>query len=360
MTYFASRRTFLGAATGVAAGLAGCSETTEVPDSVDDGNSSADSGSLPAELHRGEDGVVIDVSDVADGSATMDSGHTIYYTDPFEFRFGVTGYYEGEAFVDSYAADGDDVAMQVAASVPPDGVPSAFVAPVYHADDARFEYRVYANRPYVEHHDTHYHLCGQQDDPDEWTASFSEVYDGVYRDAVTSPFTVEESSDVGGFVTGNLTAADVKNGNVDDFTGVLVSDEPANDPTRTTATTEEPVSQEPGDLVVAVTGEQFQWRFELPDAGVSTVDELVVPANQPVFFEVTSADVIHGFSVPAASVKVDALPDSTRPARTIFDERGEYSVFCTEYCGEGHAEMIGTITAVGESEYEAWVAENAG
>jgi cytochrome c oxidase subunit 2 len=39
----------------------------------------------------------------------------------------------------------------------------------------------------------------------------------------------------------------------------------------------------------------------------------------------------------------------------VADEAGSYNIFCAEYCGVGHADMVTTVEAVTEEEFEAWV-----
>jgi heme/copper-type cytochrome/quinol oxidase subunit 2 len=39
-----------------------------------------------------------------------------------------------------------------------------------------------------------------------------------------------------------------------------------------------------------------------------------------------------------------------------FDEVGEFPYICTEYCGQGHAAMFGTVKVVSEAEYAALAA----
>ena len=57
---------------------------------------------------------------------------------------------------------------------------------------------------------------------------------------------------------------------------------------------------------VKVTGRQFAWSYAYP--GGKTTSQLVLPLGRPVRLDVLSADVIHGFFVPAFRLKVDAVP----------------------------------------------------
>ena len=72
------------------------------------------------------------------------------------------------------------------------------------------------------------------------------------------------------------------------------------------------------DLTVAVTGFQWQWQFDYPDAGVQIVvaptvePELVLPTGTKVQFDLTSVDVIHSFWIPGFRFKRDLFPGQTQ------------------------------------------------
>jgi cytochrome c oxidase subunit 2 len=65
--------------------------------------------------------------------------------------------------------------------------------------------------------------------------------------------------------------------------------------------------------------------------------------------------VIHSFYVPAFRVKQDVLPGMY--TRLWFEptKRGTYHLFCAEYCGTKHSEMIGSVVVLDPAEYQAWL-----
>ncbi len=111
-------------------------------------------------------------------------------------------------------------------------------------------------------------------------------------------------------------------------------------------------------MEIKVTGQKWFWSFDYPQ-GASTVNELVVPAGKPVKLLMSSQDVIHSFYVPDFRIKMDVLPN--RYTITWFEaqERGTHNLFCAEFCGTGHSEMIGTVRVVGEREFQEWLETNA-
>ncbi len=77
--------------------------------------------------------------------------------------------------------------------------------------------------------------------------------------------------------------------------------------------------------------------------------------GKPVKLLMSSVDVIHSFFVPNFRVKMDVLPN--RYTVTWFEatREGEFPLYCAEYCGKGHSEMLATVRVVNDSAYAAWL-----
>lgn len=115
-------------------------------------------------------------------------------------------------------------------------------------------------------------------------------------------------------------------------------------------------SPRPGkNLVVDVTGQQWQWTFTYPGQGNVTTTTLELPVNEPVTFRVTSVDVIHSFWVPALSVKVDANNGRVTTAYVQPDRTGTYVVECAELCGLYHAYMQAPAKVVTAAQFSSWI-----
>ncbi|RME07727.1 MAG: cytochrome C oxidase subunit II [Anaerolineae bacterium] len=71
--------------------------------------------------------------------------------------------------------------------------------------------------------------------------------------------------------------------------------------------------------------------------------EITVPVGSKVTFYVTSADVQHGFKLQNTNLNVQVIPGQVSKLTITFDEPGDYNYICTEYCGNGHAAMFGTV-----------------
>jgi len=88
-------------------------------------------------------------------------------------------------------------------------------------------------------------------------------------------------------------------------------------------------------------------------------NELVLPVDRPVHFEIHAKDVLHSFWVPNFRMKQDAVPGITTNTRVTPDALGTYPVVCAELCGIGHATMRQQVRVVPEDEWEDWVKERA-
>lgn len=68
-----------------------------------------------------------------------------------------------------------------------------------------------------------------------------------------------------------------------------------------------------------------------------------MPYGTPIVFDVTSADVNHGFAIydpeERLIAQVQAMPGYVNHLQMTFNERGPYTVRCLEYCGLGHHVM---------------------
>jgi cytochrome c oxidase subunit 2 len=89
---------------------------------------------------------------------------------------------------------------------------------------------------------------------------------------------------------------------------------------------------------VQVTGQKWKWLFTYPTGHVD--EELHVPVDQPVRLVMTSEDVIHSFYVPAFRIKQDVVPGRYSKVWFRATKVGTYQIFCAEYCGTGHSDML--------------------
>ena len=135
------------------------------------------------------------------------------------------------------------------------------------------------------------------------------------------------------------------------------------------------------DITIKVTGYQWYWGYEYVDEDVSfesfllnreeleqfgyTQDQyllatdtaVVVPVGATVVMQVTAADVIHSWTVPAFGVKQDGIPGRLAELWFAAEREGIYFGQCSELCGQAHAYMPITVKVVSQETYDAWLAD---
>lgn len=111
-------------------------------------------------------------------------------------------------------------------------------------------------------------------------------------------------------------------------------------------------------LEIKVKAQKWFWSFEYP-GGVSEVNRLVVPVDKPIKLLMSSQDVIHSLFVPNFRVKMDVLPNRYTTLWFEATREGEFNLFCTEYCGKGHSEMLGKVVVMREQDYQDWLQTTA-
>ena len=135
-----------------------------------------------------------------------------------------------------------------------------------------------------------------------------------------------------------------------------------------------------GDVVIKAIGNQWYWSYEYPDEGIAfdsfmlgrdgleaagysqdeyllaTDTSVVVPVDKTVVVQVTAADVIHAWTIPAFAVKQDAVPGRIAELWFKAEREGIYFGQCSELCGKDHAYMPITVKVVSQEVYDDWVA----
>jgi cytochrome c oxidase subunit 2 len=141
------------------------------------------------------------------------------------------------------------------------------------------------------------------------------------------------------------------------------------------------------ELTIKVTGYQWYWGYEYVDDGVEfesymigsgnlddeivaelesygySADEyrlatdtaVVVPINTTVVMQITGADVIHAWTIPAFGVKQDAVPGRLAELWFSAEREGVYFGQCSELCGKDLSYMPITVKVVSQEVYDAWL-----
>lgn len=141
----------------------------------------------------------------------------------------------------------------------------------------------------------------------------------------------------------------------------------------------------PSDMTIKVTGYQWYWGYEYPDNGdvdflqimlsdaerlemmeqtggteadyprlLAVDNAVVVPVDTTVRLQVTAADVLHAFAMPAFGVKMDAVPGRLNETWFRAEREGMFYGQCSELCGTDHAFMPIAVQVVSAEQFDAW------
>ncbi|PPA72174.1 cytochrome c oxidase subunit II [Jeotgalibacillus proteolyticus] len=114
-------------------------------------------------------------------------------------------------------------------------------------------------------------------------------------------------------------------------------------------------------LVIDVRANLYWWEFAYPDQGIVTAQDLVVPTDQNVYFNVIGHDVKHSFWIPAVGGKIDTNVENVNTFYLNFDSEAAENVDnlfygkCAELCGPSHALMDFKVQTMSGDEFEEWV-----
>jgi cytochrome c oxidase subunit 2 len=114
-------------------------------------------------------------------------------------------------------------------------------------------------------------------------------------------------------------------------------------------------NQVPKDAMeVEVIGKQWMWKVQHPE-GKKEINQLHVPLGKTIKLIMTSQDVIHDFGLPAFRLKEDVLPGRYTTEWFTPTKAGVFPIFCDQYCGTDHANMIGQVYVLEPQAYAAWL-----
>ena len=96
-----------------------------------------------------------------------------------------------------------------------------------------------------------------------------------------------------------------------------------------------------GTVVVRAVGQQYSF----------TPQCILVPANTPITFRGTSADVVHGFLIQKTNVNLTLVPGYISTLGARFAAPSESLMPCHEFCGTGHEAMWAHVRVIERSEF---------
>nr|YP_010350347.1 cytochrome c oxidase subunit II [Ixodes fecialis]UOK09776.1 cytochrome c oxidase subunit 2 [Ixodes fecialis] len=128
-------------------------------------------------------------------------------------------------------------------------------------------------------------------------------------------------------------------------------------------------------ITIKVIGHQWYWSYEYSDFNIDfdsymipindmisssfrllDVDNrLILPYNLNIKFMITSADVIHSWTIPAQGIKMDAVPGRLNQISSLANRPGLYFGQCSEICGANHSFMPISMEITSINNFIKWL-----
>lgn len=107
-------------------------------------------------------------------------------------------------------------------------------------------------------------------------------------------------------------------------------------------------------VVIDVTSLTWKWMFQYPGQHVATVNYAVIPAGEPVLFELTANSPMNAFWVPQLGGMEYTMPNRVLPLWLEADKVGTYWGHSGQFSGTQFEKMFFNIKAVSPAQFQAW------
>jgi cytochrome o ubiquinol oxidase subunit II len=121
------------------------------------------------------------------------------------------------------------------------------------------------------------------------------------------------------------------------------------DPSRSIESQVKPVRVE----VVAL---NWKWLFIYPDYGVASVNQLAIPVDTPISFDLTAESLMNSFFIPQLGSQIYAMSGMRTQLNLIANSPGVYAGQSAAYSGAGFSDMHFNTIATNRADFDAWIA----
>nr|BAB91353.1 cytochrome oxidase subunit II [Aquatica lateralis]BAB91354.1 cytochrome oxidase subunit II [Aquatica lateralis] len=123
-------------------------------------------------------------------------------------------------------------------------------------------------------------------------------------------------------------------------------------------------------------GHQWYWSYELSDFKKAEFDSYMIPSNEQNMYSfrllevdnrlvlpvntqirlmISSSDVIHSWTIPSSSLKIDATPGRLNQTTFFMNRIGVFFGQCSEICGTNHSFMPIVVESILPKYFIEWV-----
>nr|ANJ70332.1 cytochrome c oxidase subunit 2 [Atrecus affinis] len=131
-------------------------------------------------------------------------------------------------------------------------------------------------------------------------------------------------------------------------------------------------------VTIKTIGHQWYWSYEFSDFKNIEFDSYMIPSNEMNNFNyrlldvdnrisipfnsqirmlVTAADVLHSWTIPSLSVKIDATPGRLNQISFLINRTGLFFGQCSEICGANHSFMPIVMESISPNYFIKWISK---
>lgn len=118
-----------------------------------------------------------------------------------------------------------------------------------------------------------------------------------------------------------------------------------------------PIASEQEPLHVQVVSLNWKWLFIYPEQGIASLNQLVIPTNRPVSFDITSDTVMTSFFIPQLGSQIYAMAGMNTQLHLQADRTGTFLGENTQFSGSGFSDNNFDVLAKTDGDFNAWVRE---
>jgi cytochrome o ubiquinol oxidase subunit 2 len=116
-----------------------------------------------------------------------------------------------------------------------------------------------------------------------------------------------------------------------------------------------PLSSSVQPVDVQVVALDWKWLFIYPQYNLASVNQLDIPVNTPINFEITSDAPMNSFWIPQLSGQIYAMPGMSTQLHLAASKAGSYNGYSANISGVGFAGMTFKTDATSRSDFNTWV-----
>jgi len=123
---------------------------------------------------------------------------------------------------------------------------------------------------------------------------------------------------------------------------------------------EKPIDPKAKPLTIQVVSLDWKWLFIYPEQGIATVNELVLPVDRQVRFDLTSTNMMNTFYAPTLAGMIYTMPGMRSTMHAVLNRPGQFEGMSANYSGAGFSDMRFKLYGVDQGGFDGWVARVKG